>query len=363
MSDSMTNTNSLGGSKLVTSQNLMTDSLGIPQAYDSNIAAQARLQISKDSLEDFMNAYDLELEEKIRENQKKSVQEEFGEKLFFNEDEQREILRNKKITIWDKVYTEFSFGSDNSRINAFFDNILITFFALSIPSLKNPLMNTNWMPIIVNNCLMLIFLSARLLYHFSISLYWFMPISILITTLIWIFNYFKVYNFTVHRYVCSTLGVILCYILILDLGYIMTDIFIFFLFYFRIVGLMSIGGMRAIRFAMPSIYLINELCKVQRHIIALMYTFIYGMGAITLLIAQSYSTAITNQITGYDQFLTTLTLYDKKAVGFMSVGPYFVYFYIILMSFLMVIKKYKFDMSLIFLNSLLCGFLIYTLTH
>jgi hypothetical protein len=364
MSDSATNTNSLGGSKLVASQNLMTDSaLGITGNYDSNVAGHQKINLNKDSLEDFMEAYEISLEEKIRENQKKSVENEFNDKLFFNEDEQREILRNKKITIWDKVFTEFSVDNGDSRVSAIFDNIFITFFALTIPSLKNPLMNTNWMPLIVNNCILMTFMAARMLYKFPISFYWVLPISIGITALIFVFQHFKVYNFTVHRYICSGLGFILCFFLILDLTYIWTDAIMFFMFYFKIDDLMSIGGMRAIRFGLPSVYLILELCKVQRHMIALMYVFIYSIGVITILMAQAYYYAIQFQITIYDQFLATLNLYNKRGSSLMSVGSYFISFYVILMSFLMVIKKYKFDMSLILLSFLLLAFLIYTLTH
>lgn len=352
MSDSLGTSNSLAGSKVGTSQNFVGESALQIGASDVEAAAM-KLHQKRDSLEDFMEAYELELDEKIRENQKQSVEDEFGKKLFFNQEEQREILRNKKITLWDKVFAEFSDLESKNRFDEIFENIFITVFALSLPSLKNPLMKTNWMPFIINNCVLLIILALRFLYNFTLSYAWFLPISISVTTLMMLLFHFKVYDFTVHRYICCFLTCFLGYILILDLGYVLTDIFTFFIFYFKVDILLVVGGMRAIRYIMPSFYLVMQLCKIQRHMIALLYTFMFSVGTYTIVISRSYISSIQSHTTRYNGFIQTVSLYNKKAPGLLFLGSYYVYFYIILMSFLMVIKKYKFDMSLIIMSLLL----------
>ena len=357
MSESMSMSNSLANSKAGKSNNFVTESaLNIGQS-----SAEEKIFTEKrDSLEDFMENYELELDEKIRENQKSSVEKEFGTKLFNNEDEQREILRNKKITLWDKVFTEFSSGENQNRLDAIFDKIFISFFAFSLPSLKNPLMRTNWMVFIINNCIIFILMGAQLIFKFHIHGYLVFLISFTMTALLFILQYYKVYDYTVHRYICSFLTAILGYIYILDLCFIMTDTIVFFLFYFKINILMTLGGMRAIRYMLPSFFLIFQLCKNKRYMIALLYSFLFSIGTYTVSLFKTYLNSINNLTTIYDGFIKTLSLYEKQSVPLLFMSTTFMYFYIILMSFLMVIKKFKFDMSLILLNLILVAVFIYS---
>ena len=358
MSDSMGASNSLTGSKLVTSQNFAVDSE--IQASNNTTAAQQLLIMNKDSLEDFMEIYELELEEKIREFQKKSVQDEFGEKLFFNEDEQREILRNKKITLWDKVFAEFCGFQEKSKGEELFDKIFVLFFALSIPSLMNPLMKTKFMPVIINNCILMTLFAMDFLFHFKLSNFWLLPISILVATILFLFNHFKVYNYTIHRYICNVLTIILGYVLIFDVCFILTDFFVFFVFYFKVENFLVMGATRSVRYVLPAFYIIAQLCKAQRSMIAVLFSFLFVIGCYTLLTARAFYSAVVNQMTKYSGFVQTLALYNKKAIPLLQLAPYFIYFYIILMSFLMVIKKYKFDMSLMIMSTLLFGFFVYS---
>jgi hypothetical protein len=357
MSDSMSRSNSFGGSKIGMSNTFGAESgLGVGEsAAEQKIYGQ-----KKDSLEDFMENYELELDEKIRENQKKSVEKEFGNKLFNNEDEQREILRNKKITLWDKVFTEFSNGESGNRFDDLFDTVFISLFAFSLPSLKNPLMRTKWMPFIVHNCVIFTILGAQLIFKFHVETYMLFLISIGTSTLLSIFHYYNVYDYTIHRYICCLLTTILGYTLILDLSFILTDTIVFFIFYFKINVLMVIGAMSSIRYLLPSFYLVMLLCRSQRYMIALLYTFLFSIGTYTIGIGKAYISTIRNLTTIYDGFIKTLALYNKDAISLLFFGTTFMYFYIILMGFLVVIKKFRFDMSLILLNLILFGVFIYT---
>jgi hypothetical protein len=358
MSDSMSKSNSIATSKLGLSNNIQAESA---LNFEESGAEHKMIHSKKDSLEDFMENYELELDEKIRENQKASVEKEFGEKLFNNEDEQREILRNKKITLWDKVFAEFSDDDPNkTRLDILFENVFITVFALCLPSLKNPLMRTNWMPFIVNNCVLLTIMGLQLIFHFDMETYQYFIVSILISTLLTILHHYKVYDYTVHRYICCFLTSILGYIGIIDLSFIITDTIIFFLFYFRFDILMVIGGNRVIRYLLPSAYLVMQLCKSQRYMIAILFSFLFSVGTYTILVGTAFNKSISQMTTVYNGFIRTISLYNKKAVSLLFLGTTFMYFYIILMSFLMVIKKFKFDMSLMLLNILLFCVFIYS---
>jgi len=358
MSDSMSRSNSMANSKMGMSNNIQAESA---LNFEESEAEHKIIHSKKDSLEDFMENYELELDEKIRENQKASVEKEFGEKLFNNEDEQREILRNKKITLWDKVFAEFSDDESNkNRLDILFDNVFITFFALSLPSLKNPLMRTKWMPFIVHNCVLLTIVGLQLIFHFHMETYQYFIVSILISTLITVLHHYKVYDYTVHRYICCFLTSLLGYICVIDLSFVITDTIIFFIFYFRFDILMVIGGNRVIRYLLPSAYLVMQLCKSQRYMIAILFSFLFSVGTYTIIVCKSLYGSIVEMTTVYNGFIKTISLYNKEAVSLLFLGTTFMYFYIILMSFLMVIKKFKFDMSLMLLNILLFCVFIYS---
>ena len=361
--DDLGESEAMGRSKALTSS--LTASKMQTGLYNTNMATLDDLSLTSytkiDPLEEFLNTYELSLEQRIRESQKNEVAEEFSNKLFFNEDEQKEILRNQKIGLWDKVFAEFSSGLQTSEGEELFEKMFIVFLALSLPSLKNPLMKTNWMPFIIHNCVVLSFYANDFVYHFDLNFYWFFIIGIVVAGLISGLNKSSAWSYTTHRYVCFFLCVILGLTFILDICFILADFIIFFAFYFKYNTAMTLGLSRTIRYVLPNFYLIDQLCKANHYMVAIMFSMLLLVTNGTLLIANSFTIDIKNNTTKYDGFTTTLKIYDKKTASLLTMAGYYVFFYGILMSFLMVIKKYKFDTSLMFLSVVLFAVFCYSI--
>ena len=315
----------------------------------------------KDSLETYLTNYNLELEQRIRKMQKHQVEEDFSKKLFYNEDEQKEILRNKKISLWDKVFIEFSSPNPQTRPEKLFDKFFTVILALCLPSLKNPLMETSWAPFIVSNSVICILIAHDFIYKFQISYLWFIFIGVTISTMVSIFKRFSIWSFSWHRTFCSFLCICLGFILIVDSCLIFADFLIFFAFYFRYDLAMTLGLMRAIRYLLPCFYIINQLCKAGYSMVAFLLALIFIVGNSTLILAISFFNSVQDNQTRYNSTSSILSVYNKRSASLLSMASYYMFFYCILMSLLMIIKKYRFDTGLMFLSCVLFGVFCYTI--
>lgn len=320
----------------------------------------------KDELEEILDVYELEQEEKIRSAQKDQVAAAFKSNLFDGAEEQAEILRNKTVSLWDRVFAEFSTVNTTDPdggggISLLFEHTLVIALALTLPSIKNPIMRTKAYPLVIFLCVNGLCWAGGLILKFLIPWYYLLAVSFLVTSILVTLKETNAWSFSKHSFACASLTFIFCFFIIIDMTYLINDFFIFFMFYFKFQSAYTIGLIRCGRFVIPILYVAQQLANKNRLMIAFLYICINSMLFLCMALASNFYQCIQNQKSRFNLFSSTVTIYNRHILHLLHWPHFFTYFFCLLTSFLMVVKQQKFDVSVIALNLFLLGLLLYAI--